>query len=30
VLGLLHLGEARGAKQPPERAALETFVWHLP
>ena len=30
VLGLLHLGEARGAKPAPERAALETYAWHLP
>ena len=29
VLGLLHLGEARGEKQPPERAPLETVVEHL-
>ena len=30
VLGLLHLGESRGAKPAPERAALDTFVMHLP
>ena len=30
VLGLLHLGEARGAKPAPERAPLETVVTHLP
>jgi nitroreductase len=30
VLGLLHLGEARGEKPPPERAPLETVVEHLP
>jgi nitroreductase len=30
VLGLLHLGEARGAKPPPERAPLETVVEYLP
>ncbi len=29
VLGLLHLGEARGAKPPPERAPLETVVEYL-
>jgi nitroreductase len=29
VLGLLHLGEARGEKPPPERAPLETVVEHL-
>jgi nitroreductase len=29
VLGLLHLGEARGEKQPPERAPLATVVEHL-
>jgi nitroreductase len=30
VLGLLHLGEARGEKAPPERAPLEAVVTHLP
>ena len=30
VLGLLHLGEARGIKPAPERAPLETVVTHLP
>jgi nitroreductase len=30
VLGLLHLGEARGEKPPPERAPLEQVVEHLP
>ena len=30
VLGLLHLGEPRGEKQPPERAPLETVVEYLP
>jgi hypothetical protein len=30
ALGLLHLGEARGSKQAPERAPLETVVTHLP
>jgi nitroreductase len=29
VLGLLHLGEARGEKQAPGRAPLETVVEHL-
>ena len=29
VLGLLHLGEPRGEKPPPERAPLETVVEHL-
>ena len=29
VLGLLHLGEARGEKQPPERAPVERVVEHL-
>jgi nitroreductase len=29
VLGLLHLGEARGAKPAPERAPLETVATHL-
>jgi nitroreductase len=29
VLGLLHLGEARGSKPAPERAPLETVVTHL-
>ena len=29
VLGLLHLGEARGEKPAPERAPLETVVTHL-
>jgi nitroreductase len=29
VLGLLHLGEARGEKPPPERAPLETVVEYL-
>jgi nitroreductase len=29
VLGLLHLGEARGEKPPPERAPLDTVVEHL-
>jgi nitroreductase len=30
VLGLLHLGEARGSKPAPERAPLETVVSFLP
>jgi nitroreductase len=30
MLGLLHLGEARGAKPAPERAPLEAVVTHLP
>jgi nitroreductase len=30
VLGLLHLGEARGAKPAPERAPLEAVVAYLP
>ena len=30
VLGLLHLGEARGAKPAPERAPLDSVVTHLP
>ena len=30
VIGLLHLGEARGARPAPERASLEAFVTHLP
>jgi nitroreductase len=30
VLGLLHLGEARGEKPAPERAPLEAVVTHLP
>jgi len=30
VLGLLHLGQARGEKPPPERAPLEAVVAHLP
>jgi nitroreductase len=31
VLGLIHLGEARGpAKPPPERAPLDAFRVHLP
>jgi nitroreductase len=29
VLGLLHLGQARGAKPAPERAPLDTVVTHL-
>ena len=29
VLGLLHLGEARGEKPAPDRAPLETIVSHL-
>ncbi len=29
VLGLLHLGEPRGEKPPPERAPLDTVVEHL-
>jgi nitroreductase len=30
MLGLLHLGEARGSKPAPERAPLEAVVTHLP
>jgi nitroreductase len=30
MLGLLHLGEARGGKPAPEREPVETFVSHLP
>jgi nitroreductase len=30
VLGLLHLGEARGDKPPPDRAPVEAIVEHLP
>ena len=30
VLGLLHLGEARGEKPAPERAPLDVVVAHLP
>jgi nitroreductase len=29
VLGLLHLGEARGSKPAPERAPVDAFVTHL-
>ena len=29
VLGLLHLGQARGEKPPPERAPVDTIVHHL-
>jgi nitroreductase len=30
VLGLIHLGQARGEKSPPERAPLEDVRTHLP
>jgi nitroreductase len=30
VLGLLHLGEARGEKPAPDRAPLDAVVSHLP